>query len=90
MRLFEEIFSSIGVSPDVAYGGAKFVVYAGKCACFENVAGISYLSKEEIGLLLKKGEVRIFGKDLHIERYGMGDLVLTGQVEKVEMGGGST
>ena len=86
MRLFEEILSSVGVSPDVAYGGAKFVVYAGRCACFENVAGISYLSKEEMGLLLKKGEVRVYGKDLHIARYDMGDLVLTGQVQKVEMG----
>ncbi len=88
MRLFEEIMNACGVSSDVAFGGAKFVVYAGKCACFENVKGISLLTKEEVDLLLPDCEVCVSGQGLRIARYGMGDLVLTGKVEKVEIAEG--
>ena len=46
MRLFEEMLSALGLAEDVAFGGAKVVLYAGRCAYFENVKGILSLGGE--------------------------------------------
>ena len=74
MRLFEEMLSALGLAEDVAFGGAKVVLYAGRCAYFENVKGILSLGGEEVVLLLRKGKVRAEGKNLRLARYGGGDL----------------
>lgn len=84
MRLFDEILTRIGADADVAFGGAKAVLYLGRCAYFENVKGIAVLSKEEVVLRFAEGEVRVTGKDLAVARYGEGDLLLRGEVRSVE------
>ncbi len=88
MRLFEEILAQFGFGGDVAFFGAKFVVYEGKCAYFENVKSIASFSSERVEILLKKGQVRIEGENFSIARYGEGDLLLAGKVQKVEIGQG--
>ena len=85
MRLLEESFAALGVSADVVAGGAKVVVYAGVCACFENVKGIVRLSAEEVVLRAGRGEVCVRGKNLRVARYGLGDLWLSGSVTAVEI-----
>ena len=79
MRLFEEILSAAGFGEELS-GGAKVVLFAGRCGYFENVKSIS--------LLLKRGEVHVEGKNLCVARYGEGDLLLKGEIERVEMLGG--
>ncbi len=85
MRLSEESFAALGINADVAAGGAKVVVYAGVCACFENVKGIVRLSAEEVVLRAGRGEVCVHGKNLRVARYGLGDLWLSGAVSQVEI-----
>ena len=85
VRLSEESFAALGVSADVVAGGAKVVVYAGVCACFENVKGIVRLSAEEVVLRAGRGEVCVRGKNLRVARYGLGDLWLSGSVTAVEI-----
>ena len=85
MRLFEELLARIGPDEDLAFGGAKVVLYAGKCAFFENVKSIAAFSSESITLQLRRGQVRADGERLCIERYGGGDLVLTGNVTSVQV-----
>ena len=87
MRLFEEMLSALGLAEDVAFGGAKVVLYAGRCAYFENVKGIRSLGGEEVVLLLRKGKVRAEGKNLRLARYGGGDLLLLGDVRRIEAEG---
>lgn len=84
VRIFEEILSALGIAEDVAFGGAKVVLYAGRCAYFENVQSVLSFSAEEVVLRLKRGEVRARGKDLCVARYGGGDLLLVGDVRAVE------
>ena len=83
MRLFEELLASLGLAEDVSFGGAKVVLYAGRCAYFENVKGIFSFSEEEVVLQLRAGRVRAAGKGLAVARYGGGDMLLTGDVRTV-------
>ena len=53
MRLFEEILSAAGFDEELA-GGAKVVLFAGKCGYFENVKSISAFSDTEVSLLLSR------------------------------------
>ena len=85
MRLSEESLAALGVNADVAAGGAKVVVCAGVCACFEIVKGIVRLSSEEVVLRAGRGEVCVRGKDLRVARFGLGDLWLSGKVTQVEI-----
>ena len=87
MRLFEEIMSVLGPDGEVLFGGAKVVLYAGKCAYFENVKSISSFSDGELVLLLKEGTVTAEGSGFSIARYGDGDLLLKGDVRSVRVGG---
>lgn len=87
MRLFEEILSALGGDEEIAFGGAKVVLYAGRCAYFENVKSILSFSKEAVIIQLKKGTVCAEGEGLAVARYGEGDLLLTGNVRKIEVGG---
>ena len=86
MRLFEEIVSRLGLDEEVA-SGEKYVVFPGRCAYFENVKGILSLGGEEVVLLLRKGKVRAEGKNLRLARYGGGDLLLLGDVRRIEAEG---
>ena len=84
MRLFEEILSAAGFDEELA-GGAKVVLFAGKCGYFENVKSISAFSDTEVSLLLKRGEVHIAGRGLCVARYGEGDLLLVGEIARIEL-----
>ena len=84
MRLFEEMLSALGLAEDVAFGGAKVVLYAGRCAYFEGVKGIRSFSSSAVEVLMKSGAYRAEGEGLKVARYGGGDLMLLGNVLKVE------
>ena len=89
MRLFQEILAAAGFDEELSFGGAKVVLFAGKCGYFENVKSISSFSEGVVSLLLKRGEVRIAGRNLCVARYGGGDLLLKGEIEKIEIFGGA-
>ena len=88
MRLFEEILAAAGFDEELSFGGAKAVLFAGRCGYFENVKSISAFSETSVSLLLRRGEVHIEGSGLCVARYGSGDLLLRGKIERVEFVGG--
>lgn len=83
MRLFEEIVSRLGLDEEVA-SGEKYVVFPGRCAYFEGVKGIRSFSSSAVEVLMKSGTYRAEGEGLKVARYGGGDLMLLGNVLKVE------
>ena len=83
VRLFEEIVSALGPDGEALFGGAKVVLYAGKCAYFENVKSVLSFSESAAVLRLKRGTVTAEGRGLSIARYGEGDLLLKGDVRCV-------
>lgn len=87
MRLFDEIAARLS-DDEVAFAGAKAVVFAGRCAYFENVKGIAAFSPSSITLRVREGEVRVEGEGLRVARYGGGDLLLRGDVRRIEFCGG--
>ncbi|HIY78806.1 MAG TPA: hypothetical protein H9728_07140 [Candidatus Borkfalkia excrementavium] len=84
MRLFEEIFARLAPDEDISFGGIKFVVLLGRAAYFENVKAISSLSDTAVEIALKSGAVRVEGSGLAVRQYSGGDLMLAGNVVKVE------
>ena len=50
----------------------------------ENVKGITGYSKEVIEVRLRKGSLKISGKDLYIKKYCAGDLLIIGQISGIE------
>ncbi len=84
MRLFEEIVSRLGLDEEVA-SGEKYVVFPGRCAYFEGVKGIRSFSSSAVEVLMKSGAYRAEGEGLKVARYGGGDLMLLGNVLKVEV-----
>ena len=84
MRLFEEILTAAGLGEELS-GGTKVVLFAGRCGYFENVKSISSFSESSVSLLLKRGEVLVEGKGLRIARYGEGDLLLVGEIARIEL-----
>jgi len=83
VRLFEEIVSRLGLDEEVA-SGEKYVVFPGRCAYFEGVKGIRSFSSSALEVLMKSGAYRAEGEGLKVARYGGGDLMLLGNVLKVE------
>lgn len=83
MRLFEEIAARLGLDEEIA-SGEKYVIFPGRCAYFENVKGIVTFSASAVEISFKNGALRAEGDGLRVGQYCGGDLVLFGDVKKVE------
>ncbi len=62
----------------------RAVLFGESAGYFENVKSIVSYEREEVHLSLKKGGIRIKGKDLYIKKYCMGDVVICGKILSVE------
>ena len=82
MRLYDEIMSELGAE-ELAFGGAKAVLLAGRGAFVENVKGIFALTAERVEVLVRGGRLCIEGEALRVARYGGGDLLVRGGVSAV-------
>ena len=82
MRLYEEIMAELG-GEEIAFGGAKAVLLAGRGAYVENVKGIFALSENAVIVLACGGKVTVEGESLRVARYGGGDLLVRGNVLRI-------
>ncbi len=62
----------------------RAVLFGDSAGYFENVKSIVSYEKEEVVLSLKKGAIKIKGKDLYIKKYCIGDVVICGKITSVE------
>ena len=62
----------------------RLVSFGFRSVYFENVASIVSYTKEQIVLGLKKGALKIEGKELCIKKYCGGDVVVCGEIKKIE------
>lgn len=81
MRLAEEIAARLGLEEAAC---EKFVVFPGRCACFENVKRVLSLSAFAAEVTLGHAAYRVEGENLCVRSYCGGDLVLAGNIVKVE------
>ena len=84
MRLFEEIAARLGLDEEVV-AGEKYVVFPGRCACFEGVKAIRSFSAGAVELAFRGGVVRAEGEGFKVGQYIGGDLVLLGNVVRLEV-----
>ncbi len=86
MEFIAPILKKIGIEA-AAPAPYRAVIAGNGYGYFENVRGIKRYSSQEVCLFLKRGELRICGSDLTIERYGQGDIVLGGKITFFEATG---
>ncbi len=76
----ESLVSGLGGEP--TYRACIMGEYS---AYFENVSGIKEFSEHEIIVYIKKGEIKISGEKLYVKSFYQGDLVVLGQIKRVEV-----
>ncbi len=76
MSFIEEIKNMLGIEEDFFK-----VLLIGEGAMYvEGVKSVVKFSSEEIILRLKKGEIKILGKEMFIKKYCGGDLAICGKI----------
>lgn len=83
MKLFREILSQIAGNTDTGLS-LLYTVVAGQGGYFQNVKSVACFSSSLVVLSLKKGEVRVKGNALTIEKYSEGDVLIHGDIVGVE------
>ncbi len=81
MGLFREIARVLGAA-DVFR--VRYTVTDGGGGYFENVKRIVRFSKEEVVLRGRQGGLRVEGRELSLGKYFAGDLVVYGEIVRVE------
>ncbi len=62
----------------------RAVMFGDNALYLENVCSIVEYSCEQIILCLKKGGLRILGKNLYIKKYCVGDVAVCGKISAIE------
>ncbi len=84
MSFIENIKNCIGESVGAELSEFRLAMFGFNSAYFEKVKAIISYTKEEIVLGLKKGSVKISGKELFVKKYCAGDVVICGEILKIE------
>ncbi len=84
MSFFDNIKNCIYQDGAPELAGFRAVMFGFSSAYFENVKGILSFTKNEIVLGLKKGKIKLSGEELFVKKYCAGDVVICGQISKIE------
>lgn len=84
MSFIDNIKNCIAGYDALNLSGFRLVSFDFRSAYFENVLGIINYTQEEITLGIKKGEIRVKGKDLYVKKYCVGDVVICGEIKSIE------
>ncbi len=84
MSFIENIKKCIGYSDNPELAEFRVVSFAFRSAYFENVKAIISYDEQEITLSLKRGGIRVSGKELYVKKYCAGDVVICGEISKIE------
>ena len=83
MEFLREIAKALGAEAAGAFR-IQYAVADGKGGYFQNVKRLVRFSEEEVVLRGRKGEVRVEGRALSLGKYFAGDLVIFGEIFRVE------
>ena len=81
MQLIEELLSQLDEN---FFLGLRYTVLDGKKAYFQGVKSIETLEEEKIILVCGKKRFEVSGSNLTVLRFEEGDLVISGDVVRVE------
>ncbi len=84
MSFIENIKNCIGESVGVDLGEFRATMFGFSSVYFEKIKSIVSYTKTEIVLGLKKGRVIISGNQLLVKKYCAGDVVVCGEISKIE------
>lgn len=62
----------------------RAVIFGDSAVYVENVLGIISYERENIVLSVKKATITVSGNDLYIKKYCLGDVVICGEIMKIE------
>ncbi len=84
MSFIENIKNCIAYSDSPELNDFRLVSFSFRSIYFENVKSILSFSREEIVLGLKKGALKVSGRELYVKKYCAGDVVICGEIQKLE------
>lgn len=86
MSLIENIAAACGMDADLAPEDYRVTLFGGRSGYFEGVKGIASFSEGEVVLFLKKGRLTVTGEKLTLGKFCEGDLVICGNIFRLERG----
>lgn len=84
-KFFEDISKLVGLDEKEYVGGYKIINFDGRAVYIEGYRSLMSISKEEVVLKLKKGRLKVIGKDIVIKDLNEGVLVVYGKITSVEV-----
>ena len=84
MNLLENIVDMLGLK-DFAYGnGFTLIIINENSAYIQGVKRIEGYTSEKIAVVTKKCKLTVYGKNLCVKKFCMGDMAICGKIEKTE------
>ncbi len=83
MEFLREIAGALGADAAGTFR-IQYTVVDGKGGYFQNVRRLTEFSRERVVLRGREGCVRVEGRDLSLGKYFAGDLVIAGDIVRVE------
>ncbi|MBQ9792670.1 MAG: YabP/YqfC family sporulation protein [Clostridia bacterium] len=82
---FDEIANRTGLPFDILNKGFRVVNFGNKSVFIEGFVSITNFEEEEISIKLKKGIVKITGKNLAIKNMNIDSIVISGNIFSCEV-----
>lgn len=83
MKFIKEILSQLTSGADTSFA-FQFYIAEGYGGYFQNVKGVERLSSDETVLLFKTGALVVGGENLVVTKYCDGDMLIEGNIIRVE------
>ena len=81
-----DIINSSGLSMDILSSGFRLINISNKCVYFEGDLKLEGINRDEITIIIKRGKIKICGKNLKIKNMSTNTLLITGDIESMEEG----
>ena len=83
MAILENILDGLGIDREIRPYPYRFSVFGRVGGWFEGIEGMESFSPEEVVLRLKKGKLRVSGRDLAVRKYGEKEIARGGEILSV-------
>ena len=85
LGFIEDMSKLTGLPLDIINNGYQIFNFGGRAIYIDNYKSIMTYNQNNICLKLKKGVVNIFGSNLYIKDLNLSQIIINGNIEKVEV-----
>ncbi|MBE7087027.1 MAG: hypothetical protein E7369_01855 [Clostridiales bacterium] len=85
MSFIDNILGCIGDEALSLETGFRAVMVGEKAVYIEGVKNITGFNEDVIELLIKRGSVKVSGRNMFIKKYCLGDVLICGKIKGIEV-----